>query len=210
MTMVGAVGASAFGAVIGWYIYYINRHRREEVTATDLVTLIDIIDGTAVLTLLPAQSVLFGAYGVGLATGFFGYFLIMVIFVGISKSFGVEYFLDGRRSGRRAPTTSRPAKRPRPTYPHRWPCRRSRSRLGIRRSYPGSDDDRRRGDHATAAVGLPGMGGICSPSRARATVTGSTSQGAPRIAAAAATNSPRWSSRSRPARCARSLPTRRP
>lgn len=49
-------GAAGFGTVIGWYIYYINRHRREDVTATDLVTLIGIIGGTAVLALFPAQS----------------------------------------------------------------------------------------------------------------------------------------------------------
>jgi hypothetical protein len=90
-------GAGGFGAVIGWYIYYINRHRREEVTATDLVTLIGAIGGTAVLALFPAQSELFGAYGVGLAAGFFGYFLIMVVLVVISKNFSADYFLDGRR-----------------------------------------------------------------------------------------------------------------
>lgn len=90
-------GAGAFGTVIGWYIYYINRHRRDDVTATDLVTLIGIIGGTAVLALFPAQSDLFGAYGVGLAIGFFSYFLVMVILVVISSNFGVDYFLDGRR-----------------------------------------------------------------------------------------------------------------
>jgi uncharacterized membrane protein len=90
-------GAGAFGAVIGWYIYYINRHRRDDVTATDLVTLIGIIGGTAVLALFPAHSDLFGAYGIGLAIGFFGYFVIMMILVVISRNFGVDYFLDGRR-----------------------------------------------------------------------------------------------------------------
>lgn len=90
-------GAGAFGAVIGWYIYYINRHRRDDVTATDLVTLIGIIGGTAVLALFPAHSDLFGAYGVGLAIGFFGYFVIMMILVVISRNFDVDYFLDGRR-----------------------------------------------------------------------------------------------------------------
>ena len=92
-------GAGAFGAVIGWYIYYINRHRREDVTATDLVTLIGIIGGTAVLALFPAHSDLFGAYGIGLAIGFFGYFVVMAILVAISANFGVDYLLDGRRKG---------------------------------------------------------------------------------------------------------------
>lgn len=90
-------GAGAFGAIIGWYVYYINRQRRDDVSATDLVTLIGIIGGTAVLKLFPEQSDLFGAYGVGLAAGFFGYFLIMVFLVTISKNFTADYFLDGRR-----------------------------------------------------------------------------------------------------------------
>jgi hypothetical protein len=40
---------------------------------------------------------MFGAYGLGLATGFFTYFLILIFLVGISKNFGVDWFLDGRR-----------------------------------------------------------------------------------------------------------------
>lgn len=90
-------GAGAFGALIGWYVYYINRHRRDEVSATDLVTLIGVIGGTAVLNLFPKSSDLFGAYGIGLAAGFFGYFLIMGILVLISDNFNADYFLDGRR-----------------------------------------------------------------------------------------------------------------
>jgi hypothetical protein len=90
-------GAGGFGAIIGWYVYYINRYRREDVQLSDIVTLIGILGGGAILALFPAGSRLFGAYGVGLFTGFFAYFATMLLFVGISKNFGVDWFLDGRR-----------------------------------------------------------------------------------------------------------------
>lgn len=91
-------GAGAFGAIIGWYIYYINRHRREDVSFTDLVTLIGIIGGTAILKLFPSNSDLFGAYGIGLAAGFFGYFFILIVLVAASRGeFNSTFFLDGRR-----------------------------------------------------------------------------------------------------------------
>jgi hypothetical protein len=91
------LGAGSFGTLIGWYVYYINRHRREEVSASDLVSLIGVIGGTAVLKLFPERTDLFGAYGLGLGIGFFSYFLLMCVFVGLSDNFNVDYFLDGRR-----------------------------------------------------------------------------------------------------------------
>jgi hypothetical protein len=91
------VGAGAFGALIGWYVYYINRHRKEDVQLSDLVTLLGVIGGSTVLALFPAKSDLFGAYGVGLGIGFFGYFLVLVVLVGVSKKFNADWFLDGRR-----------------------------------------------------------------------------------------------------------------
>jgi hypothetical protein len=90
-------GAGCFGALIGWYVYYINRHRKGDVQLTDLVTLVGVIGGTAVLALFPTKSDLFGAYGVGLGIGFFGYFLVLIILVGVSKKFTADWFLDGRR-----------------------------------------------------------------------------------------------------------------
>jgi len=90
-------GAGCFGLLIGWYIYYINRHRAGSVQLGDLVTLIGVIGGGAVLALFPAKTDLFGAYGIGLAVGFFLYFFMLVILVAISPNFGVEFFLDGRR-----------------------------------------------------------------------------------------------------------------
>lgn len=96
-TTLQLVGAGCFGAILGWYLYYINRYRSSEVTLGDLVTVIGAIGGGAVLALFPAKSELFGAYGVGLFAGFFGYFLLLLVFVGASRNFTVEWFLDGRR-----------------------------------------------------------------------------------------------------------------
>ena len=90
-------GAGAFGVLIGWYVYYINRYRKGDVQLSDLVTLIGVIGGGAIVALFPAKSDLFGAYGIGLGIGFFGYFAALIIMVAISKNFGVDFFLDGRR-----------------------------------------------------------------------------------------------------------------
>jgi len=90
-------GAAAFGVLIGWYVYYINRYRKSDVQLGDLVTIMGVIGGSAVLALFPAGSALFGAYGIGLAIGFFGYFLSLIVLVGISQNFDADWFLDGRR-----------------------------------------------------------------------------------------------------------------
>lgn len=90
-------GACGFGMLIGWYVYYINRYRKGDVQFSDLSTVIGILGGGAVLALFPAKTDLFGAYGVGLAIGFFGYFIFLMVWVRISKNFNVDWFLDGRR-----------------------------------------------------------------------------------------------------------------
>jgi hypothetical protein len=96
-TYLQLIGAGCFGAIIGWFVYYINRHRQASVQLSDLVTLVGVIGGSAVLTLFPTGSELFGAYGIGLIVGFFGYFLALIILVKKSKNFDVDWFLDGRR-----------------------------------------------------------------------------------------------------------------
>ncbi len=90
-------GAFCFGVLIGWYVYYVNRHRKGDVQFSDLVTLVGVIGGGAILALFPAKTDLFGAYGVGLAVGFFGYFLMLIVLVNLSKNFTADWFLDGRR-----------------------------------------------------------------------------------------------------------------
>ena len=96
-------GAMGFGALIGWFVYYINRYRKGDVQWSDLTTLIGILGGGAILALFPEQTDLFGAYGIGLFIGFFGYFFFLMLWVRISKNFNVDWFLDGRR---RKPTGS--------------------------------------------------------------------------------------------------------
>ena len=92
-------GAGAFGLLIGWYIYYINRHRKGDVQFGDLVTLIGVLGGGAILAIFPAKTDLFGAYGIGLAAGFFLYFLVLIVLVAISRNFNFDWFLDGRSKG---------------------------------------------------------------------------------------------------------------
>jgi len=96
-TLIQLLGAGGFGAVIGWYLFFLNRYRAGEVALGDLVTVIAALGGAAILALFPAKSDLFGAYGIGLAVGFFGYFLVLAGLVARSGSFGAEWFLDGRR-----------------------------------------------------------------------------------------------------------------
>jgi hypothetical protein len=93
-------GAAAFGAVIGWCLYYINRYRSDEVSVKDVATVLAAIGGGAVLSLFPAQTALFGAYGLGLFIGFFIYFLVLFLIVVFSKDYKLSWFLelhDGQR-----------------------------------------------------------------------------------------------------------------
>ncbi len=92
-------GAGGFGAVIGWYLYFINRYRKGDVQIGDITTVIGAIGGGAVTALFDPHKTgdLFSAYGLGLAIGFFTYFLVLVLLVGHSKSFTSDWFLDGRR-----------------------------------------------------------------------------------------------------------------
>lgn len=89
-------GAFAFGATLGWFLYYLNRYRKE-VSLADLTTVIGAIGGAGVLALFPAKTDLFGAYGVGLAAGFFGYFVVLVILVSCSRNFGIDYLINRQR-----------------------------------------------------------------------------------------------------------------
>jgi len=101
-SVIQLLGAGCFGAVIGWFLYFINRYRTGEANFGDITTILGVVAGVGVMALFPQRSDLFGAYGIGLAIGFFGYFFILGGLVSLSKNFDVDFFLDGRR---KAPTT---------------------------------------------------------------------------------------------------------
>jgi hypothetical protein len=102
-SLVQLLGAGGFGMIIGWYVYMVNRYRKNDVELGDLVTIIGAIGGAAVLALFDAGSDLFGAYGIGLALGFFLYYIILVGLVARSSNFNGDWFLDGRRKAPVAP-----------------------------------------------------------------------------------------------------------
>lgn len=89
-------GAFAFGAVLGWLTVFVNRYRTGAVQLGDLTTLVGIFAGAGVTALLD-DDMLFGAYGMGLAAGFFSYLLMLMFLVVFSDGYGAVWFLDGRR-----------------------------------------------------------------------------------------------------------------
>jgi hypothetical protein len=103
--MLQLLGAAGFGAILGWFTYYVNRYRKSDVQLGDLVTVVGVLGGGAVLALFPARSDLFGAYGIGLFLGFFGYLLVLVLLVARSPNFTWDWFLDGRRKAPEPPFT---------------------------------------------------------------------------------------------------------
>ena len=96
-TVLQLIGAGCFGAILGWYLYFINRYRNGPVEFGDIITILGAVGGAGVLALFPSGTDLFGAYGIGLALGFFGYYAILSGMVRRSANFDTDFFLDGRR-----------------------------------------------------------------------------------------------------------------
>lgn len=88
-------GAFCFGAVVGWVTYYTMRFSQSHVLS-DIAVVIGAVGGAAVLALFPAQTPLFGAYGIGLALGFFVYVLILI--VATLRSAGWKGLVDQQKS----------------------------------------------------------------------------------------------------------------
>ena len=96
-TVFQKLGAAAFGAVVGWYLYFVTRYRKDATGIGDVASVVGALGGGAVLTLFPARTDLFGAYGIGVFLGFFGYLAMLMVLVGRSDNFNRDWFLDGRR-----------------------------------------------------------------------------------------------------------------
>ena len=78
---VGSIGAAFFGLVVGWVTYRTLRRKEGAVALSDLSTVIGIVGGAAITTLFKDE-VLFGSYAIGLAVGFFAYFIVALILEG--------------------------------------------------------------------------------------------------------------------------------
>lgn len=75
-------GAFAFGVVVGWTTYFIMR-RSQPSAISDIASIIGSLGGATILTLLGnAKEMLFAGYAIGLAVGFFAYFLVFLLIVG--------------------------------------------------------------------------------------------------------------------------------
>ena len=72
---VEGIGALCFGLVIGWITYRTLRRKEGASALADISTVIGAVGGAAVTALFKSGP-LFGMYCIGLAVGFFLYFII--------------------------------------------------------------------------------------------------------------------------------------
>jgi hypothetical protein len=72
---IGNIGAFAFGLVVGWITYRTLRRREGGAALSDIASVIGAVGGAAVTGLFGTVE-LFGYYAIGLAIGFFVYFII--------------------------------------------------------------------------------------------------------------------------------------
>ncbi len=78
---IAGLGALVFGLIVGWMAYRILRLRAGASWLSDLIAILGVIGGAAVLALLRSD-VLFGWYAIGLVLGFFAYLAVGLILYG--------------------------------------------------------------------------------------------------------------------------------
>lgn len=98
MGTIQGLGAFCFGGVVGWLTYFTMRHKKEHAIA-DIATVIGAVGGAAVLSLFPTEGNLFSWYAIGLAIGFFGYFLVFLIMIALDPQLTIWHALTGTDVG---------------------------------------------------------------------------------------------------------------
>jgi uncharacterized membrane protein YeaQ/YmgE (transglycosylase-associated protein family) len=78
---IAGFGALVFGLTVGWMAYRILRQRAGTSWLSDLIALLGVMAGAAILALLRSD-VLFGWYAIGLVLGFFAYLSVGLILYG--------------------------------------------------------------------------------------------------------------------------------
>ena len=95
--MSGDWGAGCFGAVLGWITYFTIRYKKQH-AISDLSGVVASLGGAAVLSLFSKESGMFAAYSIGLACGFFGYVLVLLLIGLFSKQMTLGDLLDGTKT----------------------------------------------------------------------------------------------------------------
>jgi hypothetical protein len=85
-------GAISFGLVIGWITYRTILFREEQAELADIATVIGAVGGAAVTALFKSE-MLFGAYCIGLAVGFFAFLIVRNIKTGKDKDGNTIYLI---------------------------------------------------------------------------------------------------------------------
>ena len=75
MGAIELIGALCFGLVVGWITYRTLRRKEGMSNLSDIAAVIGAVGGGAV-TALFKEGELFGMYCIGLAVGFFAYFIV--------------------------------------------------------------------------------------------------------------------------------------
>lgn len=81
-------GPFSFGLVVGWVTYRTLRRKTDGVALGDIAAVIGAVGGATVVGLFKSGA--FDSYCIGLAVGFFAYFVTGIVIDKIGKSAGVE------------------------------------------------------------------------------------------------------------------------
>jgi hypothetical protein len=81
------IGALCFGLVIGWITYRTLRRKEGSAALSDIATVIAAVGGAAMTALFKSED-LFSMYSIGLAVGFFLYFIVGLLVAGKDSTKG--------------------------------------------------------------------------------------------------------------------------